>query len=108
MKNKNQEALNRVNRAITIALACQGIDLKEDNETVLALKTLQELVDKYEKMKEENKKLKDKATPKKTIKEPIIRDKYRQYKNYCPVCKQELLILGDYCLHCGQKVDWSD
>jgi hypothetical protein len=54
------------------------------------------------------KELVDKATPKKTIKEPIIRDKYRQYKNYCPVCKQELLILGDYCLHCGQKVDWSD
>lgn len=95
MNNKNyQEALNRVNKAITIALACQGIDLKEDNETVLALKTLQELVDK--------------ATPKKTIKEPIIRDGYRQYKNYCPICKQELLILGNYCLHCGQAVDWSD
>lgn len=50
----------------------------------------------------------DKATPKKTIKEPIIRDGYRQYKNYCPICKQELLILGNYCLHCGQAVDWSD
>ena len=53
-------------------------------------------------------KLVDKATPKKTIKEPIIRDGYRQYKNYCPICKQELLILGNYCLHCGQAVDWSD
>ena len=58
------------------------------------IKTLQELVDK--------------ATPKKTIKEHIIRDGYRQYKNYCPICKQELLILGNYCLHCGQAVDWSD
>lgn len=57
------------------------------------LKTLQELVDK--------------ETPVKTIKEPIIRDRYRLYKNYCPICKQELLILGNYCLHCGQKVDWS-
>lgn len=48
-----------------------------------------------------------KATQQKTIKEPIIRDGYRQYKNYCPVCKQEMLILGNYCLYCGQKVDWS-
>lgn len=50
----------------------------------------------------------DKATPKKTIKEPIIKDRYRQYKNYCPICKQELPILGDYCSYCGQAVDWSD
>ena len=65
----------------------------------------------YESYKEEFdllQELVDKETPKKTIKEPIIRDGYRQYKNYCPICKQELLILGNYCLHCGQAVDWSD
>ena len=87
--NKYQEALDNLYRRSTDTHFY--IPMGEDK---LWKNTLQELVDK--------------ATPKKTIKEPIIRDKYRQYKNYCPVCKQELLILGDYCLHCGQKVDWSD
>lgn len=49
-----------------------------------------------------------KETPKKTIKEPIIKDGYRQYKNYCPICKQEILMLWDYCSYCGQKLDCSD
>ena len=61
------------------------------------------MLERYEKLLE----LVDKETPKKAIKEPIIRDGYRQYENYCPICKQELLILGNYCLHCGQAVDWS-
>lgn len=93
--NKNQEALNRVNKAITIALACQGIDLKEDNETVLALKTLQELVD-------EHKKLKDKATPKKL--KPFQNSFYIKI---CPNCSSTLETKRNYCDNCGQKLDWS-
>ena len=83
--NKYQEALNRVNKAITVALACQGIDLKEDNETVLALKALQELVDK--------------ETPKKVI---------RGIPSCCPSCKWRTSMYQKYCDDCGQKLDWGD
>ena len=96
--NKNQEALNRVNKAITIALACQGIDLKEDNETVLALITLQELVDKS------------------TLKKPNFLN-YGGYKIgnwHCPNC-DSIIILDSRkpkppkrCEECDQLLDWSN
>jgi hypothetical protein len=112
--NKNQEALNRVNKAITKALACQGIDLKEDNETVLALKTLQELVNEHEKLKEENQKLKDKETPKKLKSKT---DKDGRMLLVCPTCgdvykkfwsEVETVSCRKYCDECGQKLDWSE
>ena len=86
--NKYQEAVD----TLRTAPMRFDQDLYDDHKEEIDL--LQELVNK--------------ATPKKTIKEPIIKNGYRQYKNYCPICKQELLILGNYCLHCGQAVDWSD
>ena len=95
--NKYQEALNRVNKAITIALACQGIDLKEDDETVLALKTLQELVDK--------------ATPKKLKSK---NDKDGRLLWVCPTCgdvykkfwsEVETVSCRKHCDNCGQKLD---
>ena len=108
MNNKDyQEALNRVNKAITIALACQGIDLKEDNETVLALKTLQELVDKATP-------LLDKETPKKLKNKT---DKDGRLLLVCPTCgdvymkfwsEVETVSCRNHCDNCGQKLDWGD
>lgn len=45
--------------------------------------------------------------PNMTIKSPIIRDGYRQYENYCPHCKIQLIILGNYCPNCGKPVNWG-
>jgi hypothetical protein len=42
-----------------------------------------------------------------TIKNPIIRDGYRQYENYCPHCKCHITILGNYCPNCGKPIDWG-
>lgn len=93
MKNKQQETLNKLRFAVSIA---QDLPYKECNELC---DILQKLVDKETPMKPiyEND----------LVDENIVVDTWA----YCPKCKEELEHnrWGEkYCSYCGQKLDWSD
>jgi len=52
--------------------------------------------------------LKEKATPKKAIKDEIQDIRYIT-KYTCPKCGGKITgRVSDYCYHCGQALDWSD
>ena len=61
------------------------------------------------------KELANKETPKKVIKLPykdiygnMWGDSKTYYYNGCPVCKNNVGIIANYCKHCGQKLDWKE
>ena len=81
--NKYQEALNNVRK----------VYVESDHYDEEDIRLLQELVDKEKPMK-----------PREAI---DSRDRFTHY--YCPKCnKKTILIPQEFCLNCGQKLDWSD
>jgi hypothetical protein len=51
----------------------------------------------------------DKATQKK-VKEPKLLNGHKNtfIDGYCPNCNEHNFRCNKYCMHCGQKLDWSD
>lgn len=90
MKNKYQEALDKLHkRATDYNLANTILDDKQ------LTSTLQELVDK--------------ATPVKPREKRVGRGIHKLTHYYCPKCDcKTTLIPQEFCLKCGQKLDWSD
>ena len=46
------------------------------------------------------------ALEKQIPKKPITDDRYVMY--ICPRCNEFIKINKNYCMNCGQKLDWSD
>ena len=94
MKNKYQEALNKLRFAVSIA---QDLPYKECNELC---DILYELVKKETPMKLNN------------IEEFIMFDGTVYKIAKCPNCKGNNkvreYVSGNRCYTCGQKLDWSD
>lgn len=85
--NKIEEAVKVVDMYIHI------LEHHEDIEMVEAFKTCREAVEKQE--------------TKKVVEQGYIEiGKAVKISGKCPVCK-ELILYGNYCIHCGQKLDWE-
>lgn len=81
-----------------------------------------DLLARIQELEEENKMLKERATPKKPLKHPAYKltfiDKiFKQQKMcICPTCRNACLVRiapnnrneNRYCYDCGQALDWSD
>ena len=99
--NKYQQALDSLKEKVE---NISGLGIESDNEFYDWIETLQELVEK--------------ETPKKVEKgeEHYMPESYEldYVECYCPTCG-ELYYVGEdelkninYCIKCGQRLDWSD
>ena len=100
--NRYQEALHYLSfNGDCNDTECKECSIKDICHKYSIIQTLQEAIDKANKYD-------DKETPKKTIKEHIIKHSRLHQRHYCFICKQPLLVLSNYCGYCGNSVDWSD
>ena len=112
--NKPQEALKFLIVASGCAYEeCEECSIKKFCHKYEAIQTIQKLINEHENLKEENQKLKDKATPKK-LKQTT--DKDGRLLWVCPTCGDvykkfwsvaETVTHRRHCEACGQKLDWS-
>ena len=102
--NKYQIALDEIKKQLVVVDYLNGKAVSQEPIFEEQTETLQELIDIYPEYLE----LKERATPKKPIGERLDR--------LCPNCEKRLYwddetcdyIYEDYCIHCGQHLDWSE
>lgn len=66
-----------------------------------------DVLEKVEQLEKENKKFKEKQTPKRPKKVALDMQDFTTYFE-CPTCHTHEKCKSSYCRWCGQKLDWSD